>query len=344
MKLRSNKLEFTFDVLIESLSDVPRLQGSIQCKLRLLAKRFKDDNKIITAPVKIANHQAQFNSHHVFVVQMSTNSKAVLKRQMLHVSVRLIDSANIQKKLGYSDVNLAELTPGENTRKPLLTGYRSNKKERQDNSRIILRINMSLTRGDPMSFMSAGAEYNSYNASRNVIKDILNPNPNPHMEPSTLHSQLTPSDAGGGNHSRNPSAQIDPANSYTMSDHWHLSTNCAHSRNASQENSNIANININSSSGSFISSHAVANAAGSPTMTRSILMVNRNSTISESTANTTTMIDVSGGSSLHVAAAEIDSSRLGAKRLADDWDSLATSRPDNQALVNSLFENFTVAE
>ena len=46
--------------------------------------------------------------------------------------------------------------------------------------------------GDPMSFIPVGAEYNSYNGSRNVIKDLLNPNT--HLEAGTLNSQLTASD------------------------------------------------------------------------------------------------------------------------------------------------------
>ena len=111
MKLSSRKLEFTFDVLIESLSDVPRLQGSIQCKLRLLGakrggillgRRLKEDpRKVITDPVKIENHQAQFNSNHSFVVQMSTDAKSVLRSQIMRVSVRFIDTNNSQKKLGF---------------------------------------------------------------------------------------------------------------------------------------------------------------------------------------------------------------------------------------------------
>ncbi len=66
MKLRSSKLEFTFDVTIESLSDVPRLQGFIQCKLRLLnsggifhkqRSNNEESKKIVTEPTRIKNHQ-----------------------------------------------------------------------------------------------------------------------------------------------------------------------------------------------------------------------------------------------------------------------------------------------
>ena len=72
MKLRSSKLEFVFEVLVESLSDVPRLQGFIQCKLRLLGsgaplrKPFRgESHKVCTPMTKIENHQVNFNLHPV---------------------------------------------------------------------------------------------------------------------------------------------------------------------------------------------------------------------------------------------------------------------------------------
>lgn len=322
MKLRSSKLEFVFEVLVESLSDVPRLQGFIQCKLRLLGsgtplrKPFRESHKVCTPMTKIENHQAQFNSRHSFTVQMSTNNKAVLKSQIMRVSVRLSDTTNLRKKLGYSDIDLAELSPGDNTRKPLLTGYKSNKRERQDNSRIILKINMRLNRGDPMSFIPAGAEYNSYNGSRNVIKDLLNPNP--HLEAGTLNSQLTASE--GGAHSRNPSTMenLGP-NTFEL---FHQT---GHSRHISLSHHESASAmsTLRSSNMDTMTSTGNMAASGNPTTTLNL----REHPYS-----------VSSGGALPAAASGGTSKRL---LVSDEGDCLAPTRLDNQTLVDNLFKSFS---
>ncbi|XP_075250206.1 uncharacterized protein LOC142342647 [Convolutriloba macropyga] len=374
MKLHSSKLEFTFDVLIESLSDVPRLQGSIQCKLRLLGakrgslllnRRLKDDRKVITEPVKIENHQAQFNSSHSFVVQMSTDGKAVLRSQIMRVSVKFIDTNNSQKKLGYSDINLAELCPGENTRKPLLTGYRNNKKERQDNSRIILRINMRLTRGDPMSFLSAGTEYNSYNLRERNVIDILNPNATATSvgavsagggsaapDSATIHSTLAPPE-GGGSHSRNPSANVDfPLVGMNPDHHRHLSTNSVHSRQPSQtETSSMYNYNFSYNTTSIATignRHSMASATIDtlpPTSSSAVFYHHNDNTLSSAASNPSLILrnHPSGTTTCNSPTASENiagSGRLGG--VAEDAaDALAPTRRNNRALVDSLFKEFS---
>ncbi|KAG6462765.1 hypothetical protein O3G_MSEX013448 [Manduca sexta] len=77
-------------------------------------------------------------------------STGVLERALLRVSVRKeCKGGRSYQKLGFCDVNLAELAgAGETTRRCLLEGYDQHR--RQDNSVLRLRIKMNMISGDPL--------------------------------------------------------------------------------------------------------------------------------------------------------------------------------------------------
>lgn len=67
----------------------------------------------------------------------------------LKMFVCTIKGGRSYQKLGFCDVNLAELAgAGETTRRCLLEGY--DPRRRQDNSVLRLRIKMNMISGDPL--------------------------------------------------------------------------------------------------------------------------------------------------------------------------------------------------
>jgi hypothetical protein len=76
----------------------------------------------------------------------------------------LVAGGRSYQKLGFCDVNLAELAgAGEATRRCLLEGY--DIRRRQDNSVLRLRIKMNMISGDPLFKVYVN----------NIAKDFTNP-------------------------------------------------------------------------------------------------------------------------------------------------------------------------
>uniref|UniRef100_A0A2A4K219 C2 NT-type domain-containing protein n=1 Tax=Heliothis virescens TaxID=7102 RepID=A0A2A4K219_HELVI len=100
---------------------------------------------------EVRNHAVRWNAQFSFVCKMCANaSTGVLEPALMRVSVRKeCKGGRSYQKLGFCDVNLAELAgAGETTRRCLLEGY--DPRRRQDNSVLRVRIKMNMISGDPL--------------------------------------------------------------------------------------------------------------------------------------------------------------------------------------------------
>ncbi|CAH2100471.1 unnamed protein product [Euphydryas editha] len=100
---------------------------------------------------EVRKHAVRWNANFSFVCKMCANATTgVLEPALLRVSVRKeCKGGRSYQKLGFCDVNLAELAgAGETSRRCLLEGY--DPRRRQDNSVLRIRIKMNMISGDPL--------------------------------------------------------------------------------------------------------------------------------------------------------------------------------------------------
>ncbi|CAB3259350.1 unnamed protein product [Arctia plantaginis] len=145
---KKKRYKFGVQCCLEELTEVPFVSAVLFAKVRLLdGGNFQDHS----SREEVRNHAVLWNAQFSFVCKMCANaSTGVLEPAHLRVSVRKeLKGGRSYQKLGFCDVNLAELAgAGETTRRCLLEGY--DPRRRQDNSVLRLRIKMNMISGDPL--------------------------------------------------------------------------------------------------------------------------------------------------------------------------------------------------
>ncbi|XP_046972602.1 uncharacterized protein LOC124539288 isoform X2 [Vanessa cardui] len=150
MAFMTKKKRYKFEVqcCLEELTEVPFVSAVLFAKVRLLdGGNFQDHS----SREEVRKHAVQWNANFSFVCKMCANANTgVLEPALLRVSVRKeCKGGRSYQKLGFCDVNLAELAgAGETTRRCLLEGY--DPRRRQDNSVLRIRIKMNMISGDPL--------------------------------------------------------------------------------------------------------------------------------------------------------------------------------------------------
>ncbi|XP_072935394.1 uncharacterized protein [Epargyreus clarus] len=155
---KKKRYKFEVQVVLEELTEVPFVSAVLFAKVRLRdGGNFQDHS----SREEVRQHAVRWNASFVFVCKMCANANTgVLEPALMRVSVRKeCKGGRSYQKLGFCDVNLAELAgAGETTRRCLLEGYDSRRRQdssaavprRQDNSVLKLRIKMSMISGDPL--------------------------------------------------------------------------------------------------------------------------------------------------------------------------------------------------
>lgn len=150
MAFMTKKKRYKFEVqcCLEELTEVPFVSAVLFAKVRLLdGGNFQDHS----SREEVHKHAVRWNANFSFVCKMCANANTgVLEPALLRVSVRKeCKGGRSYQKLGFCDVNLAELAgAGETTRRCLLEGY--DPRRRQDNSVLRIRIKMNMISGDPL--------------------------------------------------------------------------------------------------------------------------------------------------------------------------------------------------
>ncbi|XP_072015458.1 EEIG family member 2-like [Amphiura filiformis] len=148
MSLMMKKKKFKFNVNFElvELSSIPFVNGVLFGKVRLLdGGKFEQQ-----APrQEVSDHAVHWKSKFQFNCRMSANvSTGILEPCLCRVSIRKeIKGGKSYTKYGFVDINLAEYAGSGNTRSYLLEGYDT--RNRQDNSIVKVKIEMTLSSGDP---------------------------------------------------------------------------------------------------------------------------------------------------------------------------------------------------
>ncbi|XP_075990307.1 uncharacterized protein LOC142985954 [Anticarsia gemmatalis] len=145
---KKKRYKFGVQCCLEELTEVPFVSAVLFAKVRLLdGGNFQEHS----SREEVRNHAVRWNAQFSFVCKMCANaSTGVLEPALMRVSVRKeCKGGRSYQKLGFCDVNLAELAgSGETTRRCLLEGY--DPRRRQDNSVLRLRIKMNMISGDPL--------------------------------------------------------------------------------------------------------------------------------------------------------------------------------------------------
>ncbi|XP_028029726.1 uncharacterized protein LOC114242671 [Bombyx mandarina] len=146
--MKKKRYKFEVQCCLEELTEVPFVSAVLFAKVRLLdGGNFQEHS----SREEVRNHAVRWNAQFTFMCKMCANaSTGVLEPALLRVSVRKeCKGGRSYQKLGFCDLNLAELAgAGETTRRCLLEGY--DNRTRQDNSVLRLRIKMNMISGDPL--------------------------------------------------------------------------------------------------------------------------------------------------------------------------------------------------
>ncbi|XP_050663625.1 uncharacterized protein LOC126964504 isoform X1 [Leptidea sinapis] len=147
--MKKKRYKFGVQVCLEEITEVPFVSAVLFAKVRLVdGGNFQEHS----SREEVRNHSVRWNAEFNFVCKMCANANTgVLERALLRVSVRKeVKGGRSYQKLGFCDVNLAELAgAGETTRRYLLEGY-DLRRQRQDNSVLRIRIKMNMISGDPL--------------------------------------------------------------------------------------------------------------------------------------------------------------------------------------------------
>ncbi|XP_045531793.1 protein FAM102B isoform X4 [Pieris brassicae] len=146
---KKKRYKFGVQICLEELTEVPFVSAVLFAKVRLDGGNFVD----YSSREEVREHAVRWNSTFSFVCKMYANANTgVLEPAKLRVSVRKeCKGGRSYQKLGFCDMNLAELAgSGETTRRCLLEGYDNKSRQRQDNSVLRIRIKMNMISGDPL--------------------------------------------------------------------------------------------------------------------------------------------------------------------------------------------------
>ncbi|XP_049887944.1 protein FAM102A isoform X2 [Pectinophora gossypiella] len=150
MAFMTKKKRYKFEVqcCLEELTEVPFVSAVLFAKVRLLdGGNFQEHS----SREEVRNHAVRWNAQFSFMCKMCANANTgVLEPALMRISVRKeCKGGRSYQKLGFCDVNLAELAgAGETTRRCLLEGY--DPRRRQDNSVLRVRVRMNMIAGDPL--------------------------------------------------------------------------------------------------------------------------------------------------------------------------------------------------
>nr|XP_057926203.1 early estrogen-induced gene 1 protein [Doryrhamphus excisus] len=145
--VKKKKFKFQTHLTLEELSAVPFVNGVLFCKVRLL----DGDFTATSSREEVQENCVRWRKRFSFVSKMSANPHTgVLDPSVCRVSVRKEQKGGkAYTKLGFTDLNMAELAgSGSTVRCCLLEGY-DTKNTRQDNSILKVIIGMTLLSGDP---------------------------------------------------------------------------------------------------------------------------------------------------------------------------------------------------
>ncbi|KAJ2946775.1 hypothetical protein O0L34_g12839 [Tuta absoluta] len=152
MAFMTKKKRYKFEVVccLEELTEVPFVSAVLFAKVRLLdGGNFQEHS----SREEVKNHAVRWNAQFSFMCKMCANANTgVLEPALMRISVRKESKGGRSyQKLGFCDVNLAELAgSGETTRRCLLEGYELRRGMRQDNSVLRIRVRMNMISGDPL--------------------------------------------------------------------------------------------------------------------------------------------------------------------------------------------------
>uniref|UniRef100_A0A0R3S444 C2 NT-type domain-containing protein n=1 Tax=Elaeophora elaphi TaxID=1147741 RepID=A0A0R3S444_9BILA len=148
--LKRRGYKFHVDLELLHLSDVPLVNAVLFAKVRLLNGGAFEG---VTERVQVLNHAANWNSHFNFSCRIAPDPlTGVLERCACRISLRKEQKGGKSySKLGFVDINLAQFAASGVegiARSYLLDGYGIN--QRQDNSRILIKVTMSHQSADPI--------------------------------------------------------------------------------------------------------------------------------------------------------------------------------------------------
>ncbi|EJD75014.1 hypothetical protein LOAG_17764 [Loa loa] len=148
--LKRRGYKFHVDLELLHLSDVPLVNAVLFAKVRLLNGGTFEG---VTERVQVLNHSANWNSHFNFLCRIAPDPlTGVLERCACRISLRKEQKGGKSySKLGFVDINLSQFAASGVegiTRSYLLDGYGIN--QRQDNSRILIKVTMSHQSADPI--------------------------------------------------------------------------------------------------------------------------------------------------------------------------------------------------
>ncbi|XP_025415163.1 protein FAM102B isoform X1 [Sipha flava] len=145
--VKKKRYKFTVNLCLEDLTAVPFVNAVLFAKVRLLdGGNFSDTS----SREEVRDHTVRWGSKFQFVCKMSANaSTGILDPCNLRISVRKeLKGGRSFQKLGFTDVNLAELAgAGLSSRRCLLEGY-DTRHHRQDNSMLRISVSMNMLAGD----------------------------------------------------------------------------------------------------------------------------------------------------------------------------------------------------
>lgn len=148
--LKRRGYKFNVELKLLHLSDVPLVNAVLFAKVRLLNGGTFEG---VTERVEVYNHSANWNSCFNFSCRIAPDPlTGVLEKCACRISLRKEQKGGKSySKLGFVDINLAQFAASGidgMTRSYLLDGYGIN--QRQDNSRILIKVTMSHQSADPI--------------------------------------------------------------------------------------------------------------------------------------------------------------------------------------------------
>ncbi|XP_050434622.1 protein FAM102A isoform X2 [Adelges cooleyi] len=145
--VKKKRYKFTVNLCLEDLTAVPFVNAVLFAKVRLLdGGNFSDTS----SREEVRDHTVRWGAQFEFVCKMSANaSTGILDPCNIRISVRKeLKGGRSYQKLGFTDVNLAELAgAGLSSRRCLLEGY-DTRHHRQDNSMLRITVSMNMLSGD----------------------------------------------------------------------------------------------------------------------------------------------------------------------------------------------------
>lgn len=144
--VRKKKYPFQVELVIEELTAVPFVRAVLFCKVHLLS-----GGKFVghSSCEEVSNHTVKWNARMMFLAKMCAPiNTGVLEPCICRISVRKeAKGGRSFQKLGFAEANLAEMVGQRVSRRYLLEGYSS--RRRQDNSMLKVTVHITMLSGDP---------------------------------------------------------------------------------------------------------------------------------------------------------------------------------------------------